>query len=65
MASSSSTTSSNTPSNEKLPTVPSSGGVWLAKPNELAEKWEKRLKSGDSIDIPGQAPDVKRCIYQN
>ena len=59
VASSSSTTSSNTASNEKLPTIPSSGGVWLAKPKELAEEWEKRLSSGYSIDIPGQAPDVE------
>ena len=59
VASSSSTTSSNTASNGKLPTTPSSDGVWLAKPDELAEEWEKRLKSGESIDAPGQAPDIK------
>lgn len=59
VASSNSTTSSNTASNGKLPTTPSSCGVWLAKPDELAEEWEKRLKSGESIDAPGQAPDIK------
>jgi len=51
--------SSSTMSNEKSPTIPSSGGVWLAKPKELSKNWEKRLSSGYSIDIPGQAPDVK------
>ena len=53
----SSTMSSNETSEEKLPTIPNSGGVWLAKPKELAEEWEKRLPNGYRIKIPDQSPD--------